>query len=391
VLKSGGVDCWGLNQDGQLGNGSTATSDKPVQVKGVGGTGQLSKVTSVQPYIYGFCAALSSGGAACWGLNDDGDLGSGSFTGPDSCGALDFSCSKTPVAVAAATGAGTLGKVARLAGEGGSVCALLTTGGVDCWGGGSNGQLGGGEEADSAAPVVVEGVGGAGTLAGVTNLSGYNSNGTSPCATLASGRVVCWGDDTWGELGNDTTGIFNDSAFPVAVDGVAGHGTLTGAAGVVGVPGLTNCAVLTSGRADCWGYNGDSALGDPSATGISSNVPVQVTGPAGKGTLSGVASLTVGDGDNGGNVCALLTSGGVDCWGFASAGYSASPARVAGFGAAKGLVKVRALVSDEDGSNCAVLASGGVECWGDDSVGELGVGTTTQPSGAAPKAVLAPA
>jgi hypothetical protein len=292
--------------------------------------------------------------------------------------------------VVATTGSGTLSQVSRLVGEGASICALLTTGGVDCWGYGPNGQLGGGSASDSAVPVVVEGIGGTGSLAGVTALTGYNDNGTNVCARLTSGAVACWGEDTWGELGNGTTGIFHDSPFPVEVKGVGGAGTLAHVTGVTGVPGLTNCAVLTSGGADCWGYNGDSALGDPPAS-FSSNVPVKVTGIAGKGTLAGVASLSVGDGASGGSVCALLTSGGVDCWGFASAGYSASPKPVAGFGAAKPLVKVRSLVSDEDGSTCAVLVTGGVDCWGDNSVGELGIGTANLTVIRAPRVVLAPA
>lgn len=398
VLRSGGVDCWGYNADGQLGNGSTSNSDKPVQVKGVGGSGQLTGVTGVQPEIYGFCAALSSGGAACWGLNEDGELGTGSFSGPDSCGALATPCGTSPVDVVGTNGSGTIAKVASLTGEGTSMCALLTTGGVDCWGYGPNGQLGGGSESDSPVPVVVEGVGGTGSLAGVTSLTGYNDNGTSVCARLAAGGVACWGEDSWGELGNGTDGLINDSPFPVEVKGVGGNGTLTGVAGagvtgagVTGVPGLTNCAVLAlSGGVDCWGYNGDSALGDPPAS-ISSDVPVKVTGVAGKGTLAGVVSLNAGDGASGGSVCALLTSGAVDCWGFASAGYSASPAPVAGFGSAKPLVKVRALVGDQDGSTCAVLVSGGIDCWGDDTVGELGNGVTSLTVTRVPAAVLAPA
>lgn len=66
VLRSGGVDCWGYNLDGQLGDGTTTNSDRPVAVKAVGGAGLLTGVAAVQPEIYGFCAALTSGGAVCW-------------------------------------------------------------------------------------------------------------------------------------------------------------------------------------------------------------------------------------------------------------------------------------------------------------------------------------
>jgi hypothetical protein len=389
VLRDGGVDCWGLNQDGQLGDGATAASDKPVAVKGVGGTGLLTGVTQVQPEIYGFCAALASGGADCWGLNDGGGLGSGSVLGPDSCGALDFACATTPVRVAGTGGTGALGHVARLAGQGADMCALLTSGGVDCWGDGSDGNLGNGTMSDSPFPVAVEGLGGTGTLAGVTGLTGDNDNGSNVCARLTSGRTDCWGDDTWGELGDGETGLFHDTDVPVAVEGVGGKGTLSDVASVVDVVGLTNCAILTLGDADCWGYNGDNQLGSGGPSSIDSDVPLRVVATSGNGSLGSITSLVTNTGDIGESICALLTTGGVDCWGYAPSGYSAVPKAVPGFGATKSLVRVRSLASDQDDSNCAVIASGGVDCWGDDIVGELGNGTTT--GSIAPEAVLAPA
>jgi hypothetical protein len=388
VLRSGGVDCWGFNQDGQLGNGSTKNSNKPVAVKGVGGSGLLTGVRQVQPEIYGFCAALASGGAVCWGLNENGQLGDNTVTGPGDCGAVGTPCSTTPVTVASTSGSGALGHVARLVGEGENICAQLTTGGVDCWGYGANGQLGGGVLAGSPFPEVVKGTGGTGTLAGVTSLTGLD-NGTNICARLTSGKTDCWGEDSWGELGNGTTGIFHDSPFPVAVKGLGGHGTLGSVARVTGVPGLTNCAVLTSGGVDCWGSNGGAVLGNPKVTGVSSNVPVKVVGPGGKGTLGGVTGLVTGDNGQGPNICALLTSGGVACWGFTSAGFSQTPKAVPGFGSGKKQVRVRGLASDQDGSTCAVLASGGVDCWGEDESGQLGNGTIN--GSLVPVRVLAPA
>jgi hypothetical protein len=209
-------------------------------------------VKQVRALIYGFCAALSTAQAVCWGLNENGQLGDNSLSGPDICGAIDTPCSTTPVVVVSISGTGALGKVASLSSEGETMCALLTTSGLDCWGYGPNGQLGNGELSGSPLPVVVKGVGGSGSLTGVTSLSSKDS-GTNTCARLASGKVACWGDDTFGELGNGTTGIFHDSPFPVTVKGVGGRGALSAVASVTGVPGLTNCAILTSGGADCWG------------------------------------------------------------------------------------------------------------------------------------------
>lgn len=388
VLRAGGVDCWGANQDGQLGNGTTKTSHTPVAVKGVNGSGLLTGVKQVQAEIYGFCAALAAGGAVCWGLNENGQLGDNSLTGPHTCGAIESPCSTTPVVVVSTSGTGALGQVASLSGAGETMCALITTGGVDCWGYGPNGQLGNGELSGSPFPVVVKGIGGTGSLTGVTSLSGKDG-ASNTCARLASGKVACWGDDTWGELGNGTTGIFHDSPVPVTVKGLGGHGALSAVASVTDIPGLTNCAILTSGGADCWGFDGDGALGNPKVTGLLSNVPVTVVGASGNGVLGGIASLIGGDGDQGGSVCALLTSRRVDCWGFASSGFSATPKAVAGFGAVKPLVPVRSLASDEDGSTCAVLTSGGVDCWGADDVGQIGNGTNS--GSLVPKPVLAPA
>ena len=232
----------------------------------------------------------------------------------------------TPVPVVGVGGTGTLSGVASLVGGDNdpgvstrsSFCALLTSGGVDCWGYGPDGELGNGASSNSAAPVQVEGVGGIGTLSGVTSLT---SSPGSYCAELTSGGVDCWGYGPDGELGN---GASSNSATPVQVKGLGGSGTLSGVASVTGsgvVEGYPNspeqpgyCALLSSGGADCWGSGADGQLGN----GVSSNsaTPVQVEGVGGSGNLSGLSSIT-GDGFG---YCGLLTSGGVDCWGYGSDG-----------------------------------------------------------------------
>ena len=130
-------------------------------------------------------------------------------------------------------------------------CALLTSGGVDCWGYGYTGQLGDGisyatGNYGSASPVQVEGVGGTGTLSGVAALAGEsNGNGYgSFCALLTSGWVDCWGWGYWGQLGNGTMPSSSDT--PVQVVGVGGTGTLSGVAGLTDDGGLSYCAILTS-------------------------------------------------------------------------------------------------------------------------------------------------
>jgi alpha-tubulin suppressor-like RCC1 family protein len=188
---------------------------------------------------------------------------------------------------------------------------------VDCWGNGYYGELGNGTfyttgNEGSATPVEVVGVGGTGTLTGVTSLA---SGAYGYCALLTSSGVDCWGTGASGALGNSS---FSGSTTPVVVDGVGGTGTLTGVTSLVG-GGHNYCARLISGGVDCWGYgdNGDLGNGTFYTTGNDgSATPVEVEGVGGTGTLTGVTSVVSG----GNNYCARLTLGGVDCWGAGQAG-----------------------------------------------------------------------
>ena len=119
---------------------------------------------------YSYCALLTSGGVDCWGLGQYGQLGNGKFYTSGNQG------SAKPVAVVSTSGSGTLSGVASLTGNqnnygngnGTGSCALLTSGGVDCWGHGGGGQLGNGQSNTiSAIPVAVVSTSGSGTLSGV--------------------------------------------------------------------------------------------------------------------------------------------------------------------------------------------------------------------------------
>ena len=107
----------------------------PTPVRGVGGAGTLSGVAGLSPYgvAEGYCAVLTSGGVDCWGSNEYGDLGNGTETP-----------SPTPTAVVGVGGRRHAGGVKQVSTTTYSHCALLTSGGVDCWGPGDSGQLGNG-------------------------------------------------------------------------------------------------------------------------------------------------------------------------------------------------------------------------------------------------------
>ncbi len=236
-------------------------------------------------------------------------------------------------------------------------CAVLATGGVECWGYNGNGELGNGTTGGyEDVPTAVSGI------TNATSVAGGGSNGY--CAVLATGGVDCWGANGFGQLGNGTVSSYSD--VPVAVSGI------TNAVSVIN--GNSNfCAVLATGGVECWGYNGGYSsfpgLGGYLGSGsdsIYSDVPVAVSG------ISDAKSLA---GDFYG-YCAVLATGGVECWGYNSDGelgdgslsdYSNVPMRVAGMTDAVS-------ITNSALSYCAVLATGGIDCWGLNQEGELGAG-----------------
>jgi alpha-tubulin suppressor-like RCC1 family protein len=187
VRLGGSVDCWGRNDEGQLGDGTTTDATTPVAVSG------LSTAETVSTGNLSTCALRSDDTVACWGRNDEGQLGDGTTTD-----------SGAPVDVSGITDA------AQVAVGGSFACALVGVtpsvgGSVVCWGQNADGQLGDGTTTDSSTPVSVSGVSTAVAIA-----VGYKS----ACALLADGSVTCWGDDSNGQLGDGTT---TSSNVPVVV------------------------------------------------------------------------------------------------------------------------------------------------------------------------------
>jgi alpha-tubulin suppressor-like RCC1 family protein len=183
--RSGAAYCWGRNNDGQLGDGSTDDSSVPVAVD-TGGVLAGKTLTQISAGA-GFTCALDSAGAAyCWGFNFNGQLGDGSTDD-----------SSVPVAVD--TGGVLAGKtLTQITAGNEGVCALARTGTGYCWGDNSGGELGDGSTDDSSVPVAVDT---GGVLAGRT-LTQITIGGKDACALDSTGAIYCWGNNqVFGALG----------------------------------------------------------------------------------------------------------------------------------------------------------------------------------------------
>jgi alpha-tubulin suppressor-like RCC1 family protein len=273
LTKAGGVKCWGQNDSGELGDGIQIERADPVNVVGLSsGVAAISAGTGVS------CAVTGSGGAKCWGRNDLGGIGDGTYQNR-----------ATPVDVLGLTSG-----VSAISAGGGHTCALTTTGAVYCWGNNNSGQLGtGATTATSGTPTQVVGL-----PSDITQISaglGYS------CALSPSTGVLCWGSNTFGQLGDGTTSD-QPGPTPVTVQGLA-PGTVTS----VAAGGWHTCVVLVGGAAKCWGLNTSAGkLGDGTTT--DSSTPVDVSGMS-SGTAMVVPSILH-------HTCAATTSGVLKCWGY---------------------------------------------------------------------------
>jgi hypothetical protein len=113
LTTTGRVKCWGDNEYGELGNGTTTNSDVPVDVAGLVGIKAITTGYNTS------CALTAAGGVKCWGYGEEGQLGNG----------LNLD-SSVPVDVA-----GIQSGAVAISGGSSAVCALMETGDVKCWGG----------------------------------------------------------------------------------------------------------------------------------------------------------------------------------------------------------------------------------------------------------------
>ena len=346
VIASGSAYCWGYNGSGQLGDGSTTSSNVPVAVTATGAL--ASKTVTAISYGGNHTCVIASGAAFCWGNNGSGQLGDGSST-----------YSTTSPAAVTTTGA-LAGKTVTTISAGYNNTCAIASGAAYCWGSNTSGQLGNGTTTSSNTPI-------ASTNALLKDGATYEiSAGSNHTCAIASGAAYCWGYNGSGQLGNGST---TNSNVPIAITttGILVGKTIT----AISALSQHTCAIA-SGAAYCWGYNGGGQLGNGSTTYSNIPFPVAVTAT---GVLAGKTVTAISAGGN--HACAIA-SGAAYCWGYNGSGQlgngsttnSNVPVAVTSTGALAGKT-ITAIYAG--GSHTCVIASSAAYCWGSNGSGQLGI------------------
>jgi alpha-tubulin suppressor-like RCC1 family protein len=285
LMAAGTVKCWGSGQFGQLGNGvSNATQNQPVDVVELGG-----KVVDITAGEYHTCALLSDGRVQCWGLNGAGQLGNGI--------SQEFLGRNKPVDVT-----GLPSPAVGIAAGSAHTCARLMDSSLWCWGNDEYGQLGDGSIVKSIS------VKGKPTPVKVTGLDAVTlvSAGSRHTCAMNDKVVYCWGDNSFGQLGN---GSVESSPVPQKVTGLY-NGVYTLASGERHTCALSPNQSETIKGIQCWGDNAYSQMGN-SFKGKLSSEPVDITGYTGeKALISAGYEYT----------CVVSKDDQAYCWGLTSYG-----------------------------------------------------------------------
>jgi alpha-tubulin suppressor-like RCC1 family protein len=238
VMPKGDVWCWGANNVGEVGNGTVSDA-------GVSTAVQVAAITNVKAIAAGYdytCALLASGGVDCWGYNISGQLGDGTL-----------SPSSTPQVV------GTLpSSVTSLVANDDHTCAILSGGTVDCWGANSDGELGNGMVVNALTPTAVE---------TVTQVKSLAAGSLHTCALLPGGAVDCWGENNHGQLG--ISAMTMSTTIPEPVPDVADASALTAGQ-------YHTCALFSPHTVRCWGSDLFGQLGNGETSDAAISTPVVV-------------------------------------------------------------------------------------------------------------------
>lgn len=258
---TGRLFCWGLNNFGQLGDGSTIDRGTPVAVD------PATSYKEVAVALNSTCGLTTSGLVRCWGSGASGQIGNGSTSN-----------SPTPITIDGAVSYASISAGKQ------SVCGVTVSGALKCWGSNIAGKLGDGTTTNRTSPVEIA-------------ASGYKSvsvgAGNTTCATTTTDIARCWGENTFSQIGDGTS---TDRLTPTLVSGAIPFTRI--AVGSRHVCGLAN-----DQRLYCWGDNTVGTLGD--ATSVTRSTPTLIDAAARYTHIAAALS----------NTCGISDGGQLKCWG----------------------------------------------------------------------------
>ena len=379
VLVDNSVKCFGLGNEGQLGNESTSNI----------GDGFGASVASSLAISLGLgrsaraiatgtshsCALLDNMTVKCWGYGAVGAIGSGSTASRgdgagemgDALSAVDLGSGRTATMIAVGSN---------------HSCALLDNATVKCWGRSASGQLGyndtvtrgdGVGEMGNALPAI--------SFAAGRTATAIAAGANHTCALLDNARVVCWGDNAYGQLGQGSMDNIGDGIGPTiaatpSIDFGTGRTAVAISAG-----DLHTCALLDNATVKCWGSAGNGRLGtgDTNDLGDDPGEMGDVLLPINLGT--GVSAIAVAAG--GSHTCVLLNTAAVKCFGNGAdgrLGYGSQnnvgdlPNQMGDALATVSLGTGRTVLAVSAGlaHTCAMLDDASVKCWGNGGSGRRG-------------------
>lgn len=355
IRQDGSLWCWGRNTTGQLGDGTTEWRGTPTRV------GDATDWAAVEPGDHFTCARRRDGSVACWGSHENGVPGRG-----------DAITNRTPTPIDLAPEGGAAPRLVELSIGDGHLCGLDDAGAAWCWG--KPGVLGDGEDEWSPRPRRVD-------VSGIQPAPRFVALATGThhtCALADDGRILCWGREDRGQLGDG--GGLDERLRPVPID-LSG---VTGARAFEALSASTyhTCAIARDGRPYCWGANDEGQLGTGDRADRRAPTPVDTSALPPDARLRRIECGYA-------HTCALDEAGRAWCWGENGMGPLGAPAvrdrslvpvavdgtgRGAGTGASGGADVRFRQISAGVGHTCGVTTEGRLLCWGRGDDGQLGLG-----------------
>ena len=245
-------------------------------------------------------------------------------------------------------------------------CGVAFNGELYCWGDNSFGQLGNGTSTPSTTPVAVL----KGSMPADSTVVKVSTGVNYTCAIASDGKAYCWGTGSSGQLGNGATSQRNTPS-PVARGAMPADMIVN----QITTGNAHACAVASNSKAYCWGVNSYGEVGNGTKTQASSPVAVSLGAMPAGSTVSQIDAGTE-------QTCAIASNNKGYCWGAGDSGRlgtggnadATTPAAVAQGAMPAGATLIQ--IQSGWGTGCAIASNNMAYCWGNNSDGRLGNGST---------------